>query len=66
MNPSFCLGLLKLTDILKICNHVTDVDVPERMESLEQKEIFEAFRLQLEDNRPKKGKKGGKKKKKSG
>jgi len=59
-------GLVKLTEILKNCQHVSDVEVPERVESSEAKEIFDAFRKQLAENRPKKGKgkKGGKKKKK--
>lgn len=64
-----CLsGLGKLTEILARCNHVSDVEVPERVESSEDKEIFESFRKQLAENKPKKGKgkKGGKKKKKKG
>ena len=42
-----------------------DVEIPERVESIEEKENFEAFRKQLDENKPKKGKgkKGGKKKK---
>ena len=40
-------------------------EVPERVE---EKEVFDAFRKQLAENKPKKGKgkKGGKKKKKKG
>jgi len=59
-------GLVKLTDILRQYNHVFDVEIPERVEGLEEKESFEAFRKQLDENKPKKGKgkKGGKKKKK--
>jgi len=59
-------GLVKLTDILSRCNHVHDVEVPEKVENVEEKEIFDAFRKQLAENKPKKGKgkKGGKKKKK--
>ena len=54
-----------MTEILKECSHVSDVEVPERVESAESKEIFDAFRKQLAENKPKKGKKkGGKKKKK--
>ena len=60
-----CVGLKQLTEILKECSHVSDVEVPERVESAESKEIFDAFRKQLAENKPKKGKKkGGKKKKK--
>jgi len=45
------------------------VEIPERVECNEEnnvKENFEAFRKQLDENKPKKGKgkKGGKKKKK--
>ena len=63
---NFIIGLVKLTEILKNCQHVSDVEVPERVESTEAKEIFDAFRKQLAENKPKKGKgkKGGKKKKK--
>ena len=45
------------------CRHVFDMEVPERVES---KEVFDLFRKQLGENKPKKGKgkKGGKKKKK--
>lgn len=55
-----------MTDILRQYNHVFDVEIPERVEGLEEKESFEAFRKQLDENKPKKGKgkKGGKKKKK--
>jgi len=60
-----------LTEILSHATHVFDVEVPERVDSRgdedkQPKEIYEAFRKQLEENRPKKGKgkKGGKKKKK--
>ena len=62
----FWIGLIKLTDILKNCTHVFDVEIPERVENIEEKEVFEAFRKQLDENKPKKGKgkKGGKKKKK--
>ena len=61
-------GLVKLTEILKNYPHVHDVEVPEKVESLEEKDIFDAFRKQLAENKPKKGKgkKGGKKKKKKG
>ena len=43
-----------------------DAIVPEKVENVEEKEIFDAFRKQLAENKPKKGKgkKGGKKKKK--
>ena len=60
------IGLIKMTDILKTCTHVFDVEIPERVENLEEKDVFEAFRKQLDENKPKKGKgkKGGKKKKK--
>lgn len=59
-------GLVKLTDILRQYTHVFDVEIPERVESIEEKENFEAFRKQLDENKPKKGKgkKGGKGKKK--
>jgi len=62
-------GLVKLTDILRQYTHVFDVEIPERVECNEEnnvKENFEAFRKQLDENKPKKGKgkKGGKKKKK--
>lgn len=42
--------------------------MPEKVETVEGKEIFDAFRKQLAENKPKKGKgkKGGKKKKKKG
>ena len=42
---------------------MNDIEVPERVE---EKEVFDAFRKQLAENKPKKGKgkKGGKKKKK--
>lgn len=55
-----------MTDILKTCTHVFDVEIPERVENVEEKDVFEAFRKQLDENKPKKGKgkKGGKKKKK--
>lgn len=58
--------MIKLTDILKTTTHVFDVEIPERVESGDAKDIFEAFRKQLDENKPKKGKgkKGGKKKKK--
>ena len=60
-----CIGLVKLTEILKECSHVSDVEVPERVESNDAKEVFENFRKQLAENKPKKGKKkGGKKRKK--
>lgn len=61
-------ALSKLTEILKENSHVSDVEVPEKVDSIEAKEIFEAFRKQLAENKPKKGKgkKGGKKKKKKG
>ena len=67
LTVSLCnIGLVKLTDILSRCNHVHDVEVPEKVENVEEKEIFDAFRKQLAENKPKKGKgkKGGKKKKK--
>ena len=38
---------MKLTDILRTCNHVFDVEIPERVESTEDKENFEAFRKYL-------------------
>ena len=38
------VGLTKLTDILKVCNHVHDVEVPEKVENVEEKEVFDAFR----------------------
>ena len=68
------LGLVKLTEILKNNPHVNEVEVPEKVGGFEEKEvseakeIFEAFRKQLAENKPKKGKgkKGGKKKKKKG
>ena len=43
-----------------------DIEIPERVDGSDAKEIFEAFRKQLAENKPKKGKgkKGGKKKKK--
>ena len=55
-----------MTDILKNNNHVFDVEVPEKVENVDEKEVFDAFRKQLAENKPKKGKgkKGGKKKKK--
>ena len=67
-------GLVKLTEILKNNPHVNEVEVPEKVGGFEEKEvseakeIFEAFRKQLAENKPKKGKgkKGGKKKKKKG
>ena len=64
----FEIALSKLTEILKENSHVSDVEVPEKVDSIEAKEIFEAFRKQLAENKPKKGKgkKGGKKKKKKG
>ena len=64
----FLIGLTKLTDILKNNPHVHDVEVPEKVETIEGKEVFDAFRKQLAENKPKKGKgkKGGKKKKKKG
>ena len=42
--------------------------MPEKVENVEEKEVFDAFRKQLAENKPKKGKgkKGGKKKKKKG
>lgn len=57
--------------------HVHDVEIPEKVmasgteekEDIDRyKEIFETFRKQLTENKPKKGKgkKGGKKKKKKG
>lgn len=57
------VGLQELTTFLEECRHVFDVEVPERVES---KEVFDNFRKQLAENKPKKGKgkKGGKKKKK--
>ena len=60
------VGLVKLTEILKNNSHVHDVEVPEKVENVEEKEVFDAFRKQLAENKPKKGKgkKGGKKKKK--
>ena len=61
-----CIGLIRLTEILKQHTHVHDVEIPERVENVEEKEVFDAFRKQLAENKPKKGKgkKGGKKKKK--
>lgn len=61
-------GLIKLTETLKNNTHVHDVEVPEKVENVEEKEVFDAFRKQLAENKPKKGKgkKGGKKKKKKG
>ena len=55
-----------MTEILARCTHVSDVEVPDRVESSDDKEIFDSFRKQLAENKPKKGKgkKGGKKKKK--
>ena len=55
-----------MTEILKVQTHVHDVEVPEKVENVEEKEVFDAFRKQLGENKPKKGKgkKGGKKKKK--
>ena len=52
-----------MTAFLAECSHVSDIEIPERVEN---KEIMEAFRKQLAENKPKKGKgkKGGKKKKK--
>jgi hypothetical protein len=57
-----------LTENLKTYSHVSDIEVPEKVDSVEAKEIFDAFRKQLAENKPKKGKgkKGGKKKKKKG
>jgi len=37
-------GLIKLTDILKNYTHVHDVEVPEKVENVEEKEVFDAFR----------------------
>jgi len=37
-------GLIKLTEILKNQPHVSEVEVPEKVESVEEKEVFEAFR----------------------
>lgn len=56
-------GIEQLTAFLAECSHVSDIEIPERVEN---KEIMEAFRKQLAENKPKKGKgkKGGKKKKK--
>ena len=57
-----------MTETLKNNSHVHDVEVPEKVENVEEKEVFDAFRKQLAENKPKKGKgkKGGKKKKKKG
>lgn len=54
--------MIELTNYLTECTHVHDVEVPERVDN---KEVMEAFRKQLGENKPKKGKgkKGGKKKK---
>lgn len=59
-------GLIKLTEILKVNTHVHDVEVPDKVENVDEKEVFDAFRKQMAENKPKKGKgkKGGKKKKK--
>lgn len=60
------IGLIKLTEILKVNTHVHDVEVPDKVENVDEKEVFDAFRKQMAENKPKKGKgkKGGKKKKK--
>ena len=60
--------MVKFTENLKTYSHVSDIEVPEKVDSVEAKEIFDAFRKQLAENKPKKGKgkKGGKKKKKKG
>ena len=44
-----------MTDILKNNNHVFDVEVPEKVENVDEKEVFDAFRKQLAENKPKKG-----------
>ena len=59
-------GLIKLTEILKVQNHVHDVEIPEKIVAVSDsdvanfKELFDNFRKQLAENKPKKGKKGGK------
>mgnify|MGYP001626790735 CR=1 FL=1 len=57
-----------LTGYLKDYSHVSEVEIPEKVDSSDAKEIFDAFKKQLAENKPKKGKgkKGkGKKKKKA-
>ena len=40
----FVIGLIKLTEILGRYNHVHDVEVPEKVENVDEKEVFDAFR----------------------
>mgnify|MGYP000936373476 CR=1 FL=1 len=60
------LGITRLIEILKECTHVNDVEIPEKVGDISDKELFENFRKTLAENKPKKGgkKKGGGKKKK--
>lgn len=58
-------GIKELTEYLPEVKHVHDIEIPEKVETSEGKAIFEEFRKQLAENKPRKGKKkAGKKKKK--
>jgi hypothetical protein len=54
-------GVMRIVDMLEYCNHVYEVEIPERI----SEETLKAFKEKLSLNKPKKGgKKGGKGKKK--
>jgi len=67
VSSSFCqiniimsIGVQRICDTLGEANWVYDVSIPERI----SKETLDMFKEKLGANKPKKGKKGGKKKKK--
>lgn len=45
-------GIQELTGFLVECKHVNDIEIPEKVESSEGKQIFEDFRKQLAENKP--------------
>ena len=61
-NAFYSKGIKKLTEYLEQANHVSEVEISERVE----REVLEKFREQIKANKPKKKKKGrkGKSKKK--
>jgi hypothetical protein len=57
----FIIGVERLAEYLETANHVFEVEISERV----AKETLELFRERLAANKPKKGKKKGKKRRRS-
>jgi protein phosphatase 1 regulatory subunit 37 len=53
-------GVLKICEFLETANHVYEVEIPERI----SKDTLDLYKERMANNKPKKGKKAGKKKKK--